>query len=201
MAGRILQFGDLSSRLVRALDLVGGAGQLQLEEGVLPVVLLQDATQLPFALEPRAGLGYGQATGAAGQQATLGLTLTGSGKLWIFQLIVTRTTAGPVEVNRSGRLEAGGTSTDRLMVDMSSSNAPNQGSLFLPVTIRQFTTPPVGIGTGIAASFQLAAATALVWPLDAVLGQGECLYVKNTDNATQITCAFHGRYYPTAETV
>ena len=113
---------------------------------------------------------------------------------------MTRTTAGPVEVNRSGRMEAGGASTDRTMIDMSSSNAPNQGPQFLPAFCRQFTTPPVGIGAGIAATFQLQAATAFVWPLDCVLSPTECLYVKNTDNATQITCAFHGLYFPSIPT-
>lgn len=192
---RPFQFGDVSTRLKAALGLQG-RDNWSVEEGLLPVVVVQDATLLPFAHEPRALLGYGQATGVAGKQATLGLTLTGSGKLWIRQLIVTRTTAGPVEVNRSGRMEAGGTSTDRVPVDMSSSNAPNQGSQFLPAIVRQWTDPPVGIGTGIAALFTLGAAVAFVWPLDCVLSPTECLYVKNTDNATQITCVFHGLYFP-----
>jgi hypothetical protein len=192
---RPFQFGDIAHRLTAALGLQG-RDAFAVEEAILPVVLAADATQLPFALEPRSVLGYGQATGAAGQQATLGCTLTGSGKLWIRELLVTRTTAGTVEVNRSGRIETTGSSTDRALVDLSSSNAPNQGPQFAPALVRQWTTPPVAIGSGIAAQFALAAAIALVWPLDAVLSQGETLYVKNVDNATQLTCVFQGYYYP-----
>jgi hypothetical protein len=196
---RQVQFGDLAGRLARALDLTSGAGALTLEEGVLPVVIVSDATELPFATEPRAGAGYGSVTGAVGQQATIALNLTGSGKFWLKQLVISRATTGLIEVNRSGRLEAAGTFTDKIMLDVSSKSAPAQGSLFLPLTIRQYTTPPVGIGTGIAWAFSLGAGIALVWPVDMLIGQGETIYVKNLDTATLITVNFQGMYYPTGE--
>jgi hypothetical protein len=198
--GRIVQFGDLTGRLVRALD-VQGSGSLVLEEQLLPVVIASDATELPFASEPRAGGGYGNATGAAGQQVTHALTLTGSGKFWLKQLVVSRAVTGSIEVNRSGRLEAAGTFTDKAMLDLSSKSAPAQGSLFLPLTIRSYTTPPVAIGAGIALSFSLGAGIALIWPIDVLIGTGETIYVKNLDNATQLTANFLGMYYPTAEDV
>jgi len=197
---RIVQFGDLSGRLVRALDLVGG-GELRVEDAIIPVAIVSDATELPFAQEPRAGAVYGEATGAVGQQVTHALTLTGSGKFWLKQLVLSRAVTGRIELNRSGRLEAGGTSTDKTMLDLSSKSAPAQGSLFLPLTLKQYTTPPVGIGTGIACSFSLGAGVALIWPVDVLIGQGETIYVKNLDTATQLTANFQGMYYPTAEDV
>lgn len=195
---RIIQFGDLGTRLGRALDLVGGGG-LVLEDGVIPVVIVSDATELPFANEPRSGGVYGDVTGAVGQQPTLGLVLNASGIFWLKQIMVTRTAAGWVEVNRSGRTEADGVFTEKVMVDLSSKSSPSQGSLFLPASVRQYTTSPAAIGSGIAQQFFCPANSPIQFPIAAVIRQGEVLYVKNQETATRLVVAFSGSYYPTAE--
>lgn len=197
---RTYQFGDIAHRLAQALGLQG-RDAFAVEESILPVAQVVDASALPYATEPRAVTCFGDATGAVGNSPHLGLTLTGSGKLWIRQLVMVRpTSAGAVEINRSGRIETDGTFTDRAGVDTSSNNAPNQGPQFLPLKVRQWTVQPAAIGSGVAAQFRMAQNAPLVWPVDVVLSPGECFYAKTLDTAVQLTTVFQGLYYPSLST-
>lgn len=192
---RGFQYGDIEGRL-KALLQLQGRSNFAVEESILPVVLAGDAHELPFANEPRAGAGYGVALGAAGQQGTIAFQLTGPGCLWLTSLDAAVSAAGLIETNRSGQLAAGGVSTDKNMLDVSSNTGGAAGSLFLPVLIRQFTTPPAAIGPGIAHVFSMAADAGRSLPLNVLLRTNEVLYVKALSNAVTIRAAVSALYYP-----
>ncbi len=192
---RPFQYGDIATRLKALLGLQG-RDNWQVEESLLPVVVVGSASELPFAAEPRAGAGYGEVTGAAGQQATIAFQLTGPGCLWLTDLDASLSLAGRIETNRSGALAAAGAFTDKNMLDVSSNSGGASGSQFLPVLIRQWTTPPAAIGSGIAHVFSMAADAGRALPLNVLLRTNEVLYVKALSNAVTIRASVSGLYYP-----
>lgn len=191
---RIFQYGDIATRLKGALGLQG-KDNWHAEDGVVPVVIAQDATRRIYAQEPRSAEGYGDITGAAAQ-STLALTNTGPGVFHLTAVIVALATTGWVEQSRAGILPGGAAST-KVMSDMSSKSPAGPG-LSLPLLISQWTAV-VATNGSIGAQYQVSASAALWVPVNHLLRLNECFFIKSQTNAIRLTVGFFGDYYPNAD--
>lgn len=192
--------GDIANRLRRSLD-IRGRIPTQLDETIVPVVLVRDANELPFVLDPAEAGGMAELTPTAGQQATIAISNQGpKGSAFLLEeLWLANSVAGArVEVSRSGVLQTdgviGGTSE---LADMSTSCLGLATALRVPVRLTRWTTAPAATGGAIAQIFRVLT-THQSYKITALLRQGEVIYVKNMAVTQDLYIAVRGKFFTNA---
>lgn len=194
-----IQFGELAGRLRRAVELVGRI-PLALDETVVPTVILRDAGELPFALDPNEIGGFKNLSPTAGQQATLGITNNGpKGSVFVLDLLwlASQTAGNRIEVSRSGVLQSDGVSSDTLAADLSTTCKGLTTALQAQVLLRAWTTAPAATGGAISHEFRVLT-THQPFEVRMALRSGEVAYVKCQTVSQDIYVAFRGRFYSRA---
>lgn len=194
-----IQVGDIANRLRRAFD-IRGRIPTSLDETIVPVAIVRNADELPFALDPAGVGGFFNLTPTAGQQATLGISNQGpKGSVFILdELYLASQTAGNrLEVSRSGVLQTDGVFTDKSCADMSTSCLGLITALSVPVTLRGWTTAPAGTGGAIAQELRVLT-THAPFSIRAMLRRGEVIYVKCQTVTQDLYVAVKGRFYTAA---
>jgi len=195
-----IQLGEIANRLRRSLD-VRGRMPLALDETVVPVVVVRDANDLPFALDPSEVAGFASVTPTAGQQATIGLSNQGPvGSVFVLEEVWLSNSVAlaRVEVSRSGVLQTDGViSSTKQLADMSTSCLGLVTALNAPVRLTIWTTPPAATGGAIAQEIRVLQHS-LPYLVRGMLRRGEVLYFKNQAVTERLDIAVRGRFYTNA---
>lgn len=196
-----IQWGEVADRLRRSLGLRGPLPS-SLDLTASPVVIIGDATEPPYALDPQYGAGFQDATGAAGVQATIAVINDGpEGSVFIVdQLTIAAGATGQrVEISRSGILGTDVAIADtNQMADTTSQARPGATGRDLPVRLLTYTAgtlTTVGSICEVVAAPSLTTLGSLVLPVKHYLRRGEVLYAKHLNTAQRLILGVAGRFF------
>lgn len=196
-----IQLGELANRIRRAFD-VRGRMPLALDETVVPVLIVGDATDFPFSLDPLGFAGHGFVVGQAANRACVAVSNQGpEGSIAVIEQLVVSTSTGAasqdIEISRSGILQTAVAALEtRRCADVTSDCRGGTGLVAreVPVLISEWDLDITTGGT-ICERLRTAAFTSVVLAVRHVLRRGEVMYVKPDDDATDIMVGISGRFY------
>lgn len=175
---------------------------MALDETVVPVVLVGDATGLPFSLDPIPFAVHATVTGQAANRASIAFSNQGpEGSLAVIEQLVISTSTGAVgqnfEVSRSGILQSAVAAVgSRLAADTGSDCRGGTGLVARNVPVQASWWDLVITSGGTLCELgRMPAFHSLVLPVKHVLRRGEVLYVKPDDVATDIMVGASGLWY------
>jgi hypothetical protein len=191
-----IQLGELANRVRRALD-TRGRLPLALDETIVPVVLIADADEVPYALDPQHAAGFQRGTGAVGVQVTIGISNQGpEGSVFILeQLTISMAAAGLVEVSRSGTLTADIPADSNLMADLTSQARPGAVGRDIPVRLDLHTATTIATVGSICEIVTAPSTSTLVLPVKHYLRKNEVCFVKCMGTAQTLIIGASGRFF------
>lgn len=191
--------GDIANRLRRALD-VRGRIPTALDETIVPVVLVRDASAPPFALDPSTLSGQRELAAIVGVQGTIAIANIGPvgsvfilDKLWLSNSVA----GGRVEVSKSGVLATDGTFTDSTLADFTTSCRGLATAVNGLVRMRAWTVAPAATGGAIGPIVRVLT-TDQEYNISGALRSGEVVYVKNLSTNQELRVSCQGRYFNAA---
>lgn len=192
-----IQLGEIANRLRRALGVTGRI-PTALDETVVPVAIVADSWDVPFALDPVYAAAGQDVTGLAairGQAAIVNIGPVGSVFI-VEQLVMSHGSAGGrVEISRSGVLVGNAPTSTKRFADVTSP-APGAAGREVPVQFLAWNTPDlVTVGSICEVIVLPNLTTSLVLPVKHMLRAGEVLYLKTMENAARLIAGASGRFF------
>jgi hypothetical protein len=192
-----IQLGELANRVRRALD-TRGRLPLALDETVVPVVLIADADEVPYALDPIHAAGFQRGTGAAAAQCTIGISNQGpEGSVFILEqlAIACGTANAEIEISRSGTLTADVPASSRVMADLTSQARPGAVGRDVPVRLDLHTATTITTVGSICEMIRTGPDRSLILPVKHYLRRGEVCFVKCSAVNQLLSVGASGRYF------
>jgi hypothetical protein len=198
---RPIESGELPRRLARSHGLYG-QDHYQLDETVIPVSILEDASILPFARSPYKVGKYTSKVGNATNSPTSAIrnevASGGQGILLLDQLIISSSVANRIEVDKYGTLDGAPVSAGNLL-DLSTPIGGAGAPKTVPVIVYNYADVVVvnGFPGSSLGVFRVPAATGIVIPLGFPLYPQEVLYIVGTGAvAGTLEMCWLGRWFP-----
>jgi len=193
-----IQLGDIANRLRRAFD-VRGRIPTALDETIVPVAIVRDAGQVPYALDPLSWATNMDVTGTASNLGTIAITNEGpAGSVAVVELLhLAAGTAGHrIEVSRSGvKQTAIAPGATKYAADTSTKCQGLLTSVDTPILLSSWDVDITTVGS-ICEIFRCLT-THQPYRVQVVLRRGETCYVKNLTDAGLCSMTARGRFYST----